>query len=297
MDRRLIVCVAASILASWPVWTWYAARILDRSDEPWCLVALATALVLLLRTEPRASPRTKLPGLLVPSILLLVYAILTFTAPPIVRAIAALAAVGATIAACHSCRLPDAGIWGLLLLAAPLLSSMQFYASYPLRWLMGEVSALLLRTSGLAVTAEGTLLRWGRQIVEIDAPCSGVRMLWAGLFLACVLISLRGLGPWRAIVAGCMAVVAVLCANIARSTALFFLETGIIPLPAWSHVAVGILTFTLAAVAIVWGMPEARPTSLTPQTARLAGDLVARVLFLATCTIAAATAWANPAAP
>ncbi|MEO7652946.1 MAG: archaeosortase/exosortase family protein, partial [Bryobacteraceae bacterium] len=177
------------------------------------------------------------------------------------------------------------------------LSSMQFYASYPLRWLMGEASAALLRTSGLAVTAEGTLLRWGREIVEIDAPCSGVRMLWAGLFLACVLISLRGLGPWRAIVAGCMAVVAVLCANIARSTALFFLETGIVPLPAWSHVAVGILTFTLAAVAIVWGMPEAGPTGVTRQTKKLVGDLAARVLFLATCTVAAATAWANPAAP
>jgi hypothetical protein len=42
----------------------------------------------------------------------------------------------------------------------------------------------MLALTGAAVHAEGTGLRWAGGLIEIDVPCSGIRMLWAGLHLA-----------------------------------------------------------------------------------------------------------------
>ncbi|HET9025098.1 MAG TPA: hypothetical protein VFN64_11030, partial [Burkholderiaceae bacterium] len=44
----------------------------------------------------------------------------------------------------------------------------------------------------------------------------------------------------------------VLAANIARNTALFFPEAGLVHWPAWSHEAIGLAALTLAVIPIVF---------------------------------------------
>jgi exosortase/archaeosortase family protein len=85
-------------------------------------------------------------------------------------------------------------------------------------------------------------------LVQIDAPCSGVRMLWAGLFLAAIV-------SWRlraAAAAACLAaaVAAVVLANALRSAALFLPEAGLLRVPAFAHEAVGLVAFALAAALV-----------------------------------------------
>ena len=90
-------------------------------------------------------------------------------------------------AACWpSCR----GAWrrcrspGLAVLALPLLSSLQFYAGYPLRVITAEASRWLL-APGFSVAREGSSLLIDGRLVIVDAPCSGVQMVWLGYFTAC----------------------------------------------------------------------------------------------------------------
>ncbi|WP_034923523.1 archaeosortase/exosortase family protein, partial [Candidatus Accumulibacter vicinus] len=61
--------------------------------------------------------------------------------------------------------------------------SLQFYGGYPLRVLAGSLAVALLQLNGLAVERAGAVLLWDGRQIAIDAPCSGLRMLWAGAYL------------------------------------------------------------------------------------------------------------------
>ena len=79
---------------------------------------------------------------------------------------------------------------GLMLLALPIIPPLQFYVGYPLRLATAFVSARLLSLHGLSIDAVGTCLDWNGTLIAVDAPCSGVRMLWTGLYLAMGLVLL-----------------------------------------------------------------------------------------------------------
>ncbi len=51
---------------------------------------------------------------------------------------------------------------------------------------------------------------------------------------------------------GAAAALLVLAANVARNTALFFPEAGLVHWPAWSHEAIGLAALALAIVPIVF---------------------------------------------
>jgi exosortase/archaeosortase family protein len=245
--RRLTLAVlAAQAAAFWPVWSWYARRTLDPSDEPWGLLGLATAIALSMRRTPddAGSGGTSMR---VPAALTLAYAAACPFAPPLVRALLALAAMGATLAggrgALHPSRL------ALFALATPLLPTLQYFAGYPLRVAAGELAALVLRASGLPVAREGTLLALGETLVHVDAPCSGVRMLWAGLYLAAI-VSWR-LRPWPALACLSASAAIVVAANALRAAALFYPEAGLLDLPAIAHPATGLGAFVMVAAAIL----------------------------------------------
>jgi hypothetical protein len=78
------------------------------------------------------------------------------------------------------------GLWSLLLLSLPSVASLEFFLGYPLRVLVGEATAFLLQMQGLDVWREGVCLHFGEKLIWIDAPCSGIKMLWFGLFLAAI---------------------------------------------------------------------------------------------------------------
>jgi exosortase/archaeosortase family protein len=245
MDRRLTAALlAAQAAAFWPVWAWYVRRLLDPSDEPWGALALVTLAALSFATASRGIARS----FAAPAAL-----------PPLARLMLALAACAATLATLTGGRPLHPSRLALVALATPLLPTLQFVAGYPLRVAAGELAALMLRASGLPVAREGVLLALGDAVVQIDAPCSGVRMLWAGLFLAAV-VSWR-LRAWASAACLAAAAVAVVLANALRAAALFLPEAGLVRVPAFVHEAVGLVVFGLVAalVALLARRMEGRP--------------------------------------
>lgn len=240
--------VLAQILAFWPVWRWYAQRLLEPGEAGWRLLALLTVALASAGGGARSSP----PGpLWVPTAAMLVYAALFPFVPPLVRALLAFVCLGLTWSRWRRGRWWDPALVGLFVLSAPLVPSLEFFLGFPLRLLAGSIASVLLRLVGFAVVREGTCLNWGGQLVLIDAPCSGVRMLWGVLYLTSTLACLCRLDPLRCLAALMAAVGAVVVGNAVRSAALFFTEAGVVAFPEWTHVAIGLSVFSLMVGSLV----------------------------------------------
>ena len=242
----LAICLTAAL---WPVWTWYVARMLDGSDEPWGIAALLPALALLLRRarpEPIGTERC-----LAVAGLLGIYALGFGTLPPLVRAMIAVSAAAVVFPP----RQGAAGVWSLLLLSLPVLATMQFYLGYPLRAITAGASAWMLHAAGLDVARTGLTLWWRGEAVSVDAPCSGIRMLWGGLALASGLCAWSGRRFWPTIGVLAVAFLVVLAANVLRATLLFYKEAHVVHLPDWTHAGVGCACFALA-VLVIFQLPR-----------------------------------------
>lgn len=243
---RALLIIAAQFIAFWPVWRWYAARVGGATDEAWGLLAFACAVYFVWRGKYVESDPAR-PGLLFPALLVLIYAASYSFLPPLLRAVVAVTALGCTASRLRFGRHFHPGILGLLYLSLPLIPSLQFYGGYPLRAFVAGAAAPLLRLGGFAVVQEGTCLNWAGRLIWVDAPCSGIRMLWVGLFVACALACLYELRPLKTLLALGAAFVLILSGNVLRAAALFYIEAGVVMAPPWAHDYVGVVSF--AAVA------------------------------------------------
>jgi exosortase/archaeosortase family protein len=244
--------LAAHVLCFWPVWRWYGARMTDGSDEPWGIAALVAALLLtwpkgdawILRTDDRL--------LWAAALLTFAYAAAVPFAPPLVRAALAMAALACSWVSIAALRSKLAAVIVLFALSLPVIASLQFYLGYPLRAITTAGSAFTLDVVGFNVARSGTALLWQGHTVLVDAPCSGVRMLWTGAALACVVALYRDSIGWRSLmVLLLLSGVAALFANVLRAAALFVLKTRDAPVPELLHTGVGAATFALTAVLVV----------------------------------------------
>src|SRR5262249_43872824 len=86
-----------------------------------------------------------------------------------------------------------------------------------------------------------------------DAPCSGVHMLWAALFLASAVGFLDRFGPARYLAALSAALLLAVVGNALRAASLFYVESGIVTtdMPATAHDAIGLAAFAMTAVAFI----------------------------------------------
>lgn len=248
--RFLWAIALAQVLAFAPVWRWYAGRISDGSDEPWGLLALATlaAGFALTKPEPASRPRS----LWAPVALTLTYAVLFPVLPELLRAALAMAALTCCVSVLRLGTAFHTAALGMSLLSLPVVASLQFYLGYPMRAVSGTLAVHLLNLGGFQVALEGTSLRWGAELVSIDVPCSGVRMLWTGLYLALLMSWFTGLTRSRTLLAAMFATALVVVGNGLRSAALFqirglpFAESG------FFHEGVGVVVFFFCAAAIVF---------------------------------------------
>ena len=242
--------VLAHAACFWPVWRWYVERLDDGSDEPWALAALLAAVVL---SWPRAfkwNPRD--PLLLGAAAGTLLYAVLAPFAPPLLRALVAVAALGCSWISVSGARDKWPAILCLLVLSVPVIASLQFYAGYPMRTVTAGSATALLNLLGVEATRAGTsMMAYGRTVL-VDAPCSGVRMLWTASVLCASLAAMRA-----RITAGDMAaalacvVPVVLVGNTVRAALLFLIETADSPPPGYLHSLVGIVTFVIVAALLL----------------------------------------------
>ncbi len=252
VDRRLGpgALIVLQLAALWPLGVWYVRRMGDGSDEPWGIAALIAALGIVflrrrcLATEPRRGFLIAAGGLTAAAI-----GAALFVAP-LAGAVLGVAALSCTVGAVRGADRLDWPWTALTALALPIVSSLQFYLGYPLRLVAASASAITLSAVGIFVEQNGTALTWAGRSVMVDAPCSGVHMLWAGMFFASVLAALRSMGGARFAALLAWSVLVVVAANALRNTVLFVKEAGIVALPAWAHDGVGVVAFTLAAVVI-----------------------------------------------
>lgn len=214
---------------------------------PLALVLAALCLPLLARQSRwRLVPMTPLAALSG------AYAVAVILAPPIFCIAPAVLAICFCLHAAAQDGLPRGSFWGLVLLALPILPTLEFYTAYPVRLAAIEATAGLLRMNGVAVAVEGLALRFGGSLIQFDAPCSGVRMLWTCWFLASALAHLYGFAWRRYALAVLLATVFAVAGNILRATSLFYLEAGLLQFGTWPwlHEIVGLSAFVLTAVLL-----------------------------------------------
>jgi exosortase/archaeosortase family protein len=191
---------------------------------------------------------------LTPIVLLLVVygASYLWPTPSILRAAIASISLFLTVQYAIFGRRPPVAYWGMILFALPVVPSLQFYLGFPARLLSASLTVPLLRMNGLSVHREGTYLVWQEQLIQFDAPCSGVTMLWAGILLTFSLAYLKEFSALKTLLALIVCGLFILVGNILRAGSLFYLETGLFPAQAsWWHDAVGVVVFTGTAVALL----------------------------------------------
>ncbi|MDM0055129.1 exosortase Q [Variovorax fucosicus] len=253
--------LALQAAALTPTWLWMAARLRDGSDDPLGLLALASLALLVwqLRHDLRASPR--LGWLALAAGGTLAATLLRVALPPLAASLLAVLALACGLMAFLPRRVAALPVAGLAVLALPLLSSLQFYAGYPLRVVTAEASRWLL-APGFGVAREGTSLLVDGRLVIVDAPCSGVQMVWFGYFTACAIALWAG-GSDRAFLARLPAVgLLVLAGNILRNSVLVAFEAAGRPLAPWAHNAFGLLVLAAVCGGIAWAMTPRRTSAI-----------------------------------
>ncbi|MBJ2156018.1 exosortase Q [Variovorax sp. IB41] len=255
--------LALQFAALTPTWAWMVQRMRDGSDDPLGLVALVAlaALAWQCRRELRASPRLGWLALagagtvlatLLRSGLGIVPAL-----PPLAAGLVAVLALACGLLAFLPRRVAALPVAGLAVLALPLLSSLQFYAGYPLRVVTAEASRWLL-APGFDVAREGTSLMVDGRLVIVDAPCSGVQMVWLGYFTACA-VALWARRSDKAFVRRLpMVGLLVLAGNIVRNSVLIAFEGAGHALAPWAHNALGLVVLAAVCGAIARLMVPAR---------------------------------------
>lgn len=247
VNTRFVV-VTMSVLAFWAVWQWYLTRVVSSPDDGWGMLAWVAIAAICYRQRLAAmdAGAATWPAMALTVLYAAAYPFL----PPLLRAALAVSAIAIMLGNVFFNTRCHLGLLVLALLSLPVIPSLQFYLGYPLRELIGQAAVPLLNFGGLLVTAEGSSLQWNGALVWIDAPCSGIKMLWAGLFLTGVLVCVFELGLTRSLLAFIAACVVVIAGNIFRTLGLFYIEAGIVEVPGWMHAGVGVASFAVAAVGI-----------------------------------------------
>jgi exosortase/archaeosortase family protein len=246
-------------LATWGAWRWYIERIWAEPEETAALVltiAFLGAVGLVRKREPTASFSVPL----VPVALLLgAYAVSHAVLPPIARTALAVATALFVLHVAMSRERPPVAFWGLVALALPVVPSLQFTLGYPMRLVSAMLTVAVLQAQGLVIARQGTFLVWRDEMIQFDAPCSGVNMLWAELLLTlmgCVLLRLSILKVTFAVA---LSVGLAIACNALRAASLFYVEAGLVPqAPAWWHEGIGIAAFMLPVALTVWILTRLR---------------------------------------
>lgn len=257
LDPRL--ALALMPLLFWDSWRLLAGRFGDGlSALPLALVGLAVAAPAIRRIAAGKARPVPLGWL---SFALACYIAAALAGPALPGAGVAVVTIALLCRRIAGDSLPWAPLVGLALLALPVLPSLDFYLAYPMRLAGSALAAAMLRLNGIAVGVEGVALSWNGSLLLFDSACSGVRMLWAGLFLVSGVGLAAGFGPLRYARAITIAAAVAIAGNAVRAASLFYVENGFAgPLRGpLVHEAVGIVSFAMLALAILYCVAPRAP--------------------------------------
>lgn len=238
--------------ALWPHWLWASRRLADGSDEPLGIAALLVLAVALARLAPAWQPSaTPVWAFLALGGVVVATAAHLSNAPALFGLLLAVLAMAAALRAFVPRGTPCAPLCGLALLAMPVIASLQFYAGHPLRLVTAQLSAWLLGAVGHEVHLSGTALQVDGQLVIVDAPCSGVQMLWVAYFCACTWAWHLRLSDRQFVRRLAGVGLIVLAGNVLRNTVLVALEARGAPVGALLHEAVGLAALAGVCTAVL----------------------------------------------
>ncbi len=249
----LLHVLLISIIGYWHVWQWYFNRIKSSPEEAIGLIVIFT-FVLFWCVWTIFHRHTVFKFSLWPiSLLLFIYSLSFFLPiPSIVKSAVAFLTLFLTVYWASFGSHPPVSFWGLVVLSLPVVPSLQFYLGYPARYISASMTVPLLQLNGLSVSQSATNLIWNNQLIQFDAPCSGVTMLWAGLLVSLFISFVYGFSLFKTAVAVIVACLFVLFGNVLRGSSLFYLETGAIPFEAaWLHEGIGVGAFVFVTTGII----------------------------------------------
>ncbi len=273
MNQKLLT--VSICLAFWSSLVWLAQRTLDKSDEPWGLLSLSTVVILLVFASKFKFNSTSRVEINTSSALdssrsattkhcagvacLLFHFLSGDSAPLMVHALLMILAIWFLVIS--KLNVPSkGGMFGLLLLVLPVIPSVDFYAGYPVRFVITMGARLLLFCLGMSVHQQGTVLSIGQKLFAIDVPCSGIHMLWVegyAVMLLATLFRLRLKGTVFISFAGC---ILIIIGNILRASTLILFDllcaqssaSNVMHLEPVVHLLVGLVSFCLVTVAIAF---------------------------------------------
>jgi len=250
----LTVILLIPFVGFWHSWQWYYHRVGASLEEALGLIALFSFLIFLALRTVRQNKVIYQFSLWSVIAFLLLYGVSFFlSVPSIIKAALAFMTISVILYWSSFGRQPPFPFWLLVSLSLPVVPSLQFYLGYPARFISASLSVPLLQMNGLSVTQSGTYLVWQNQMIQFDAPCSGVTMLWAGLFFSLFVSLVFKFDFVKTVFALFIASVLVLIGNVLRATSLFYLEAGLIDSSeSWLHEGVGVIAFVGTAFGILF---------------------------------------------
>jgi exosortase/archaeosortase family protein len=260
--------LALQALALWPHGRWMAQRLRDGSDDPLGLAAIAVLAVLVSRRASRLRVQPALQWLATSIGFSLAATAALAWLPPLVAALLAALAMAFALAAWLPADAPRASLGGLLVLALPLIASLQFYAGFPLRALTAQLSAWGLQAIGIVAARSGASMTVNGQLVIVDAPCSGVQMAWMAYFCACAVAAIGGMRDGRFLARLPSVGLLVLAGNVVRNAVLVALEARPQGLAPWAHEAIGLAALAAVCAAVVALMKVPQRAAGLPEVAR-----------------------------
>jgi exosortase/archaeosortase family protein len=252
-DSKRLFNLALPLLSFWPVAHWYFLRVMQSQEELAGLFGVIAAIFFVACQRRRIDSHFTDRSFYAHAIaLILCYAFSYHFAPPMIRAAIAMTAITRIISSLFLKRKFHVGLWILLGLSLPVIPTLQFYLGYPLRAAVAQIALPLIRMTGFAVTRDGACFNFKGQSIWIDAPCSGIQMLWAGMLLAACCSCFKNLNLSRMAFVLSATFMAAIFANSLRAAALFLIEAHILRGPAWLHEGTGISVFILLGLFVLW---------------------------------------------
>jgi exosortase/archaeosortase family protein len=237
--------------ALWPHWRWAGQRMADGSDDPLGLASIAVLAFAVWRLAPRLRSAPSRAWLLSAMAGTAVATLTGGFVPPLVAGLLAVLALAAGLCAFTPAGTPLMPLSGLAVLSLPVISSLQFYAGFPLRVVTAQLSTWMLQMFGVAAERSGSAMWVNGQLVIVDAPCSGVQMVWMAYFCACAVACWAGL-PDRVFVRRAAGVgVIVMTGNVLRNSVLVVMESQGSAVPSGLHEGIGLVVLALVCVAVV----------------------------------------------
>lgn len=252
------------LVGFWRTWQWYFHRINASVEETFGLIAVVVFLLYLAINQLCTTKQYfQFPLWPIAAMLVLYGLSYWWPVPSLIRAAIPFITMAMIFYWLFFGKHPPISFWPLILLTLPLVPSLQFYLGYPARYISASLTVSMLQLQGLPVSQSGTYLQWHDQLLQFDAPCSGVVMLWAGLFLTFFVGWIYQFNARKTLIAIIIAAVFVLIGNVLRASSLFYLEVGIVSFEQdWLHPAIGIAAFIMIAVGIMYSMKRLNSWSL-----------------------------------